>query len=377
MNFVVYLLMAIAVIFASFSQQGKMAAETDNGIYVYKYDKFNFKYLLVSFLILGGICFFCKSGVDIPGYVYNYTHWDWSSLSDVSREPGYKLLNILLSRIVSDPYIGLGIIKLLSLGLVFYSAYIVKNKINIGMAVLSYCCLLYIYNFQLLRLMLALGIVFLALSFEMNEKPIRCMVLLVAAFFFHYTSIFVLLAYAGTKILGRKMTVSRAIIIGAVLIFMFQNSVYIINRLLSNVVYFQKYESYTRGMNESVGIGGIGQLLFFVPVLIVLISNYKNEHENKTYAFHFILGIMTFACGALGYLLPNTRMTYYFYYFFFYYCAALPLKRERFHIKLGRSFSVGLKSLFIICYLLLRFVLYLVTGGIQSNGLEIYQFIWT
>lgn len=376
MNVAVYLLMTLAITFALLAQRRKTLANNYANTYQYRYNYFHNRFYIISFLILGGICFFCKSGVDIPGYAYNYTNWSWSSLTDVSREPAYKILNILLSRVIPNPYIGLGVIKLLSLGLVFYSAYIVREKINVGMAIFSYCCLLYIYNFQILRLMLALGIVFLALSLEMNGKSIKCIILLVLAFFFHYTSIFVLLTYAGAKILGRKMTVLRAILIGVILVLLFQNSVYFINRLQSSVVYFQKYESYTRNMSSTAGIGGIGQLLFFIPILVVLILNYRNEHESKEYAFHFILGIMTFACGSLGYLLPNTRMTFYFYYFFFYYCAALPLKYDRYVLKIGRTLSIGMQSSMIILYLLLRLILYLASGGIESNGLEIYQFIW-
>ena len=376
MNVAVYLLMTLAVIFALFAQGIKSPASNNTNIYQYRYDCFHNRFYIISFLILGATCFFCKSGYDIPTYAYNYTNWSWSSLTDVSIEPAYKILNILLSRVISNPYIGLGVIKLLSLGLVFYSAYIVREKINVGMAIFSYCCLLYIYNFQLLRLMLALGIVFLALSLEMNGKSIKCIILLVLAFFFHYTSIFVLLTYVGAKILGRKMTVTRAILTGGVLVLLFQNSVYLINRLQSSVVYFHKYESYTRNMSSTARIGGIGQLLFFIPILVVLILNYKNEHESKEFAFHFILGIMTFVCGSLGYLLPNTRMTYYFYYFFFYYCAALPLKYDKYNLRIGRTLTIGMKTSMMILYLLLRLILYLASGGIESNGLVIYQFIW-
>lgn len=377
MNIFVYILMTISVVLAFVSQGRKTAIDNNNGVTIYKYTHFNKNLFLLSFLILGAICFLCKSGTDILGYIYNYSHWDWASLTDLSREPGYKIVNILLSKIIPNPYIGIGVIKLFSLGMVFYSAYVVREKISVGMAIYSYCCLLYIYSFQLLRLMMALGIVFLALSAEMKENTKKCIILLVLSFFFHYTSIFVLLAYAGIKILGKKMTIFKGCAVGVVLVILFRNSIYLIEKLQSDVIFFQKYEAYTRNISGYSGIGGIGQLVLFIPIFIILALNYQNEHLYKEYSFHFIFGLMTFACGSLGYLLPNTRMVYYFYYFFFYYCAALPLKFDRYHFKVGKLLDVECKTLLIFSYLLLRFILYLSTGGIQSNGLVEYQFIWS
>ena len=330
-------------------------------------------YFVLSYTILMLIVFLTKSGADIPVYVHDYLNCGIENLGDLSTEAGYTLLNIALSSIIKNPYIGIGVIKAISLGLVFYAIYIVRDKVNIGISVFAYCCLLYIYNFQLLRMMMAIGLVYLALSFEMIDKTKKCIFLMALAFFFHYSSIFMILAYLATKLfLREKINISKICIMTLVISIIMANCYSIIIFFQSNVSFFHKYSAYTRVISEN---SGLGQLILFIPVVYLLAYRYTSDYLRKDYVYALVFGIMTFVCGMIGYFLPITRMTYFFYYFFIYYGATFSVNGERRYLKLG-PIRIGIQTTIIILYLIFMFVFYIANGGIKSAALSQYVFFW-
>lgn len=333
-------------------------------------------YYLLSFAILSSLCFFCKSGADIATYSYLYTSWEVNDLfSSLDIEFGYKALCILLRLVFKNPYIGLGIIKVISIALVYRAVYLIQDRVYIGLAVLSYIVLLYVCNYCLLRMMLAVGIVFVAFAYEINGKRKRCVLYLILAFAFHYSSIVALMSFAFYIILGKKISIGKMTISAIVLGIMYVSFEFIFNRATSSVEVFQKYAGYSQGSIYSSS--GIAQLILFIPVLIILIYGYRNGQTDAFYKLSLVCGVMTFFTGSLGYIYSVTsRSVYYFYFFFVGYGASVMTKDNKIVFKFGRvRFSISTLAL-IIYLLMILYLNYILGNTLASAGLEKIIFIW-
>lgn len=123
---------------------------------------------------------------------------------------------------------------------------------------------------------------------------------------------------------------------------------------------------------------GIVQMILFIPTLLILLLNYKNEKNSKNFTMYFVLGIMTFFSASLGYTFPVAgRTVYYFYSFFILYVSSIPLKSDQVSLK-NKYISVrGLSYILLFCYLIMQICLmFFIGGAAKSNGIEVYQLFW-
>ncbi len=365
----------LAVFFAFFSQKGKVVS-TDVGYKVtaYKYEEFSNVYFVISFLLLALPCFFCGEGKDMFVYVQLYNSWSFADLKDFSFEPGYILLNLFLRFFFKNAYFALGIIKVLSIFLVYMSLYLLRDRLNVGFSVLSYVILLYIFNFHLLRMSLALGVIFIAMTCELIGKSKRALLGMAVAFFFHYTSLIVLLAYCIYKLFGKKITFAKISFLAAVLVLLYINIVPLLNYLVPIIKLFNKYETYLDSANSYVGIV---QFLLFIPIAYILVMLYKNGSQDKFYILNTIFGIMLFFSGSLGYLLPViSRTVYYFFYCVMTLSASTQLVNDKYVFVAGKL-RINSVTVFSILYLLMQTVIsYVLNDAFSSNGLTQYTLWW-
>lgn len=373
--FIIILFGILAVIFAFFSQGKKIAVQnTVDSVTVYRYENFSNVFFAVSFLLLAVPCFFCGEGKDMSVYVSLYDSWTFESLKDLSFEPGYVLLNLFLRVFFKNAYIALGIIKVLSIYLVYMSVYLLKDRINTGFSVLSYVVLLYIFNFHLLRMSLALGLVFLAMSYELIGKSRRAVLLIITAFLFHYTSIIVLLAYCIYKMMRNRIAASKVVILSVVLVLLYLNLIPILNHLVPVIKLFNKYETYLDSANSYVGVV---QLILFVPIAYILLVLYKKGTQDKFYIMSTVFGIMLLFTGSLGYILPvSSRTVYYFFYSVMTLSATTQLVNDKCVFVAGKL-RVNSVTVFSIMYLAMQIVInFVLNNAFVSNGLTQYTLWW-
>lgn len=372
MKILVTALLIMAILFAKSAQKNRVTTGREPDIYG-KYEQFQMLPFIMSFCILAGVCFFCKSGTDMPVYAEFYSSWRLSDLADLRFELGDKLLFILLHVFIKDPYIGLGVIKVLSIALVYKTLYVLRDKIQIGLAVLAYVALLYVFNFHLIRMMIALSLVFLGLAYELIGRRRKCIVLLVAAIFFHYTSCVVLIVYIGYLLFSRKFSVGKILILVVAILFVASNAVQIVSAL-TKISFFSKYTVYDTVSSEG---SGIVQIVLFIPIALILLKNYRSEKDTAFYQLAFFCGIMTYFIESMGYVFSTIgRLAYYFYFFFIVYGAATPLKRNDILLAWG-TFRINASTVLIYTVLLLRVYVYFVAGNaLRSNGLLQYVTIF-
>ena len=371
----IYIFLAVsAVLFAFLSQGKKVSVKPMRCGAVYEYEKFSRKAFITSFLILALGCFFSKSGTDFEVYVDFYNTWTLNDIADLSFEIGDKILFIALRVVFKNPHIGLGIVKIISICLVYVTFFLLRDRINIGVSVTGYVVLLYVFNFHLLRMMLALGIVFLAFALESKGKGRIAFFLLCMAVLFHYTAFISVCAYSVYLFFKKKISSFKIIVFLAVMLFFIINVEAIISWLVYNISFFNKYRAYLDNQDSSIGIT---QILLFMPTLLLLYLTFKSERTEKEYALNFILAVMTFVCGSLGYLFPVIgRSVYYFYYFFIIYGASMPLKSDRINFALSGNIVVNSKTIILVVYFLMQLgLMYVVNNSFETNGLTDYLLI--
>lgn len=372
---VVILFGFLAVVFAHLSQKTKIpVTDAGDGVVTYKYKEFSGGYFLMSFLLLAVPCFFCGTGTDMKIYVQLYNSSSFADLTGSIFEAGYVLLNILLKALIGNAYVGLGLIKVVSIFLVYRSLYMLKDRLSLGISVLAYVILLYVFNFHLLRMMLALGMVFLGLSYELLGDHKKAVAWIVFALFFHYTSAIVLLAYLVYKWMGDKMTAAKLAVFSLALVLIFSFIVPILQLLISSYEPFKKYAVYIKGANEDLGIV---QLILFLPVLFVLKITYDRGAKDRFGILGTVFAILLFFSGSLGYKIPVvSRMAYYFYWFAMVYFAATPLIDDKYIFVAGKR-RMNSTTVAAIAYLVMQVgVNYVLNDAFASNGLTQYKFWW-
>lgn len=365
----------VAVSLAALAQQRKKTmVESASGV-SYCYTIY-YKWLFyLSFLVLAVTLFLTKSGTDIPVYANYYETWTLKDLRDLHFEPGAKILFIFLHWIIPDPYVGLGVIKVITLALFYRCLYLQRHKINLGLAILGYSVLLFIYSFQLLRMMLAVNITFLAVTYEMQGRSKKCIFLMLIALTFHYSSIAALFAYIIYRMLGKGVSKSKIIVVALLFVVAYVFAEKLIDSATSQFAVFAKYTAYSQ--NKGKQIGAL-QVILLLPVICILVGQYRYQNKNKEYLLAVIWGICVCFTGFLGYLYPvSSRSAYFFYYFFLFFAPSCVLRRERIYICISTHKKIPFSLMCLFIYLILQVIaMYVLNDSFESNGLEEYILLW-
>lgn len=366
----------LAVFWGWLCQRKKISFREDpqNPLITGAYSRFSAVCFFISFLCLAIPSFCCGEGTDMPVYVNLYKSWTLSNLTSTKFEPGFILVTLVLRVFFKNPYVGLGILKVLSIFLVYRALYMLRDRISMGLSITSYVVLLYIYNFHLLRISLAIGMVFLALSCDLCGRKKAAVLLLVGTAFVHYSSLMVLAAFLVYRLLGRKIQVTKIILLGLSLVVFYAGIMPFIENLTVSVSSFDKYSVYLKNKSSDIGIV---QFVLFIPILYILLMNYRHGKGERFYILSFLFGIMLFFSGSLGYLFPVAgRMTYYFFWFAVVFFGATPLMRDRIVFVAGK---VRVNSVTVVSFLYLALqalITYVLTNSFVSNGLTRYTFWW-
>ena len=373
---IVYPIAALAaVLLAAASQKKKIPLTGTPAGFSYCYAK-NYNWLFyLSFLVLAVVSFLTKSGTDIPAYANYYETWTLDDLKQLNFEPGIRLIFIVLHWIIPDPYVGLGVIKVLSLALLYRCLYLNRHRINLGLAVLGYSILLFIYNFQLLRMMPAVHLTFLALTYEMQGKSKKCIFLLLISLTFHYTSIIALFAYILYRMLGKGISKWKIIVVAVLFMSVYALAEELINTVTSQFAAFSKYAVYSQKAERSIGAL---QFVLLLPVVGILFSHYRFQKKNKDYMLAMVWGIMVTFTGMLGYLFPViSRTVYYFYFFFLVFASSCVLRKERISVRISAHKRIPFSLVCFIVYLIFQVIaMYFLNDSFKSNGLEEYILLW-
>ena len=310
----------IAAIFAWLSQI--FAKDKEN-----KY-KLNKVFFYLSAFILSITIGLRVSGVGVDDKTYekifyeinNYGFYDF--FMSTKMEPGYLILNQIVSIFTNDFQVFLYIVSLIPI-LFFYKAIEYERKnVNFFLVIFLFGTLLYLYFFGIIRLFIATSIMAFAIRyiFEKNTFKYVCFVLI--ASLFHYSALFtILLVYFSSEKDDKPRSMYKFILITSILmpILIFVISQYIIPLLGES-----KFESYT-DLNTSgfaISLGDLDKVPFFILAIIFKKDiDRLNGHDSRIYITMYALATVVAIFSKLG----SSAIVRLQWYFMFALCILIPL----------------------------------------------------
>lgn len=263
----------LAVLFASF-------AELTNNKLIFHFC------LFISFFILFFTYGFRNfSAIDDPSYIRifeNVSFFGWFEYFKLSTiEPGYLILNYIVN-LFTDNYLYMQLISsFIPLFLFYYAINKYKNMISLPMAVFLLCSILYyqMLAVALVRMFIAISIIFLALDHIPKRRPIKYMFLILIATLFHYSS-FIMIIFAYFAI--NKENLSRKVTRVYTALFILSPFAFILIGKLIVPLLGNRYQQY--GVVDSF-ISFNFSTFSTIPLLILLLFFYKKFKDEEQLHF--------------------------------------------------------------------------------------------
>lgn len=341
------------------------------GQYVFSMKKFVCLFLFLSFFYV-----FNDVGIDTDHYRTYYIKY--ATLQDLEDHIGaverlYQYLNIALHLFIKNERIGVGLIRLLQLAILFAALYKLRNRINIGLAIMGYIAFFYYDSFNVLRSSLAGSICLLAMAFLYDKKYLITLALSFIAYGFHHSAIFfvaTVLLYLICYHTPIKRFKKIVPVLSVIVLFVVLNiGANIINQLLAADFANGRYD-YVESHESTMGLFIL--LKYSIPfITLYLVNKYKNNDGCSGYLWEidFLWTIAGFALALLAYQIGMlTRAAIYFSSSFIFLLPSYIYSHE-----LSRNSRTTTKIIYIL-YFILMFVITI--GGLyEISGLGPFKFV--
>ena len=273
---------------------------------------FNIVPFISTFAILWYFSFWCNVGIDLPQYREIYENADFSTLTDdLHMEPGFKFLCASISSFTTSSFLGIGIIKTITLVLIFFSLFLLRYKIHLGFAILPYVSYPYFQSFDLIRISLAASIILLGYILLLDKKNKIGYVCFALSCVIHYSSVInvpLLLLLLIINKWNSKYIFPISIVVVLVIVIIAPS---ILTSIVAENIYLNKYESYVSSDSSSFGVM---QFFYYIPAFAALYIVRKEKNRFKEWYIFVAYG---FSIALLGYVVGMvTRMYVYFEYTF-------------------------------------------------------------
>lgn len=331
-------------------------------------------FFLLSFLISWFIISFTNIGSDYENYYYIIDRLTWSNYNIFSsEEPGMNLVFLIIREIVHNTDVTIFIIKTVTIAIIFYTFYIIKENLKVGYAVLSYLLLVYLSSFYLITISLAASIVYLAIDLKVyKDKKILPIILILIAAQLHNSAYIVLPMYMMILIFyNNKQVKLKKILICIIYIITILLSGFIFNYFSTSVKGFH-YNNY--GTNDFSGTG-IMVIFMYLPLLLLYCYIKKYNKNEKMNSIFFVLALTSCMFKILSYRFRVIeRMEYYILPLFSNIIPTIIFENNLDKVKDNKKLTVTRVFLFFILYLLFRGSLVFFERTTSISGVGIYNF---
>lgn len=293
----------LAAAFAGVSQKINNKSQAD------KVKKLHIVFWLLSMVVLIFIFGLRKAGVGVDDGSYERIFKETSQnglitqFFNTTMEPGYLLLNYLISLFTSDFQVVIFITTAISI--IFYYKALKHEEQHISMfwGVFLLGTLLLIYFCGIIRLMIACSIIAYSCRFIMEKKPVKYVIFVLLATSFHYSAIFMifLLYFAIGKI---KKSNIRFIILAAVIM-------PIIIYVVSNYIFpnmGDRYNHYSDVTNTSITLDMFDKVPF---ILLAIIFAKEISKTNKQINIYISIYAMSIIFSIYSIFMDIGRMQWY------------------------------------------------------------------
>lgn len=268
----------------------------------------NRKYIIPFGLILESIILIVVKGCAgvggdmVGGYQYNF--WNSASLStfpDKTVELGYRILSVVVFNMFHNYTVFILIVSIMTVFPVSWLAWNYHKILDINITMGLYTCIWYFQSFSLIRIYLAASIALIAFAYELENKAIKSIVWILLASLFHLTTLILLIPWIIKfgKIFSKYFYFTGMIVL-AVIAFVFRANI---------LTLFDggRYSIYSLAS----GSLGMEEVLYYVPIFILIYIGHNNIKENhqsdvmyivgNAYTFTgFEIGILKYAVTIIG-----------------------------------------------------------------------------
>lgn len=352
------------------------------------YDKYCY------FLCFVFVAFFAATngvGADKPAYAFFFSTSSFDRILNGS-EPGFELFMWLLKFIIHDnSTIFLSLFGLLTVINVFWGIWKLREKISIPWVVFIFTSQYYFQSFNLMRIYFAVSILILFAHYIFEGKYIKYVIAILVASTFHYSMLFVLLAYVMAFVLNKMLKVNfgfKLFALSGLSILFSTVAVKMITNLLvfSNAIIY-KYSGYLSNVSLSnIGIKWIFNVIPFIFTLILLRKIYKRNIlisiTVSYFLFTLVISLLSYSVPVIGRAMIGLNLPV---------LVLLPMAIESFHIEamktgihyvyvsIGRKtvrFSYRFMKWVMIAYFIFAYYLYL-SEYVGIDMIDNFKFIWT
>ncbi len=297
------------------------------------------------------------------GYILKFIKLGEASLKDVLNsnigyEPGFKILNWLIFRCVSNnPQFMLAITGGIEIALIGYTFY--KQSPKIILSYIAFACLgLYIFSFSGIRQGLGFAFTFFAFNFIEDRRPWKFLIFILLGITMHTSSVIFIPAY-----LVKNLSLSsKKAFIGILIVFLFLPFLMPVIQFFSVLLYGkEKYSSFQ---------GDAAYNLLILYILLLLFSylvDAKGLQQNRKITQVRWMSLIAIFLQSSGILSAGALSRIAFSYSIFF-SLLLPYTVSVSAIKSRRQWE------FIIVFLLICFFLYVNKDG-YLNVIP-YRFFW-
>ena len=319
--------------------------------------------LTFTFIILWLIASIRDIGTDLEVYRSIYTDSNTNWAESYGIEPGYLLLNKVINALGFSEFVGLGIINLLSYGFIYATIRLYKNKIDIGISCLAFCCLYYFQSFDLVRIYLTAAFLLYTSKFLLKKEYLKYAACNAFAILFHYSSIAMFMPLGLLWIYNRNKRVFYICFI-LVTILMFKAA-----SILSTIPIFERYQNYTSGgsMDNSIGLM---QYLINFPILALTIYCHKLHIKSNIINIMWVYCLSSLLIGLLSYKILMLGRVLIYFNIIYLICIPYALRQ----IKYKSSVVYPYIYYGFVVYYFIRFYQYL-SGYLVLDGIMPYKTI--
>lgn len=336
-------------------------------------------YFLLSFLLAWFFYIFSDIGTDLISYlnIFEASNLSIEWITEEGLEPGYKLLNALLHSFISNPYIGVAIIKTLQIGLVYVSIYLLRKEIDVGQSVMAYMSLFYFQAFNLIRLSLAGSICFVSIALLIRKKNVIAFLLSLIAATIHFSAIFFVFAsivYYAYSISGKYKSIFIILICASIPAIIIWGGD-LIRIIVNSGIFMDRYEDYL----DAEQTFGVAQIIFYIPIILLycMVFPIFFKERDRYLDVGFVFTTTGFGVAMLGYSLGMlARASIFFAMPFMFLCPYYLRKRAK------KEFAYGMLRLnhrsenkLFMGYWIFRFIL-MISGLFIPSGLYQFKFFF-
>lgn len=329
-------------------------------------------------------------GADKPSYAYFFSTSSFDRVFTGS-EPGYEIFMWLLRYIIKDSNVFLSLFGLVTVFNVFFGIWKLKDKISIPWAVFIFTSQYYFQGFNLMRMYYAVSLLILFAHYIYEGKYIKYGIGILIAATFHYSMLFVFLAYVMSFVLNKLLRENfgfKVVVFSALSICFSAVAV----RGITNIIGFSnpiiyKYSGYLSDVSlANTGMKWIFNIIPFLFVLIFMRMLYqRNICMSITVSyliFSLVISLLSYSVPVIGRALIGFNLPIMVF---------LPMLMEKFKMKilLEKDYSVcipvGKKNLivsfrFMKCiisiYFILAYIIYL-NEYMGIDKIDNFKFLWS